>query len=117
MRFGIFTLFALFSAAGLGELQLVSGGGAGPGCSATQVVETWRCGCRIEMTIVGGGVSSQPLMLGADFVIFSQSDKSNQECTGVFPPNTCPEALRGKTAYGKFACAKVAVQGNNITVK
>ncbi len=86
-------------------------------CSDPKELEYYRCSCRAELPISSGGVSSDPLLIGNDYVIFSPTDLSNTSCQGVFRPDPCRPALNGKPGFGKYACALITINGSDITVK
>lgn len=88
-----------------------------PACENPPEYEVYRCGCRIDLAQTRGGVSSTPLLMNGQIVIFSATNISGETCRGTFRPDACTPALSGMEAKGTYSCALVRVRGSDITVR
>ena len=96
-------LFFLFPTPGFAESPVPIYLTSTLNCNGVSQARIYRCVCRIEVPIVGGGVSSNPLYTGDSSTIFSTSDISGERCEGTFRPDPCRPTLVGR-AVGRLTC-------------
>ena len=117
MRIFLLTIALLLASDLRAEVAPTAPAPIAPACDAPPEYEVYRCGCRIDLTLTRGGVSSTPLLMNGQIVIFSATNISGEACSGTFRPDACTPALSGMEAKGTYSCGLVRIRGSEISVR
>lgn len=87
------------------------------GCGAPiSHVTAWRCVCRLNIPLAGGGSTSIPLEMNGQTTIFSATELSGA-CSGRVLANPCnPVAINGANAVGVYSCISVTTTDTGVTI-